>query len=128
MRQHQERSYSAPEGWLFANPLTGKLYRQKEIQKRHIRNAGIDAKIDGDNGWHTFRHCYRCWLDESGTPLTIQKELMRHASIQTTMNIYGKAMTDTKRQAHRQVVEMVLKPKKTEEGNGKKKPIAGIGS
>lgn len=53
---------------------------------------------------------------------------MRHASIQTTMNIYGKAMTDTKRQAHRQVVEMVLKPKKTEEGNGKKKPIAGIGS
>jgi hypothetical protein len=33
---------------------------------------------------------------------------MRHASIQTTMNIYGKAMTDTKRQAHRKVVEMVL--------------------
>ena len=53
---------------------------------------------------------------------------MRHASIQTTMNIYGKAMTDSKRQAHRKVVEMVLKSKKTEEGNGEKKPIAGIGS
>ncbi|HXS93645.1 MAG TPA: hypothetical protein VN736_03510 [Candidatus Limnocylindrales bacterium] len=39
-----------------------------------------------------------------------------------------KAMTDTKRQAHRKVVEMVLKSKKTEEGNGQKKPIAGIGS
>ena len=34
---------------------------------------------------------------------------MRHASIQTTMNIYGKAMTDSKRQAHSKVVEMVLK-------------------
>ena len=38
---------------------------------------------------------------------------MRHASIQTTMNIYGKAMTDSKRQAHSNVVEMVLKPKKS---------------
>jgi len=53
---------------------------------------------------------------------------MRHASIQTTMNIYGKAMTDTKRQAHRKVVEMVLKSKKSEEGNGEKKAIVGIGS
>jgi integrase len=30
---------------------------------------------------------------------------MRHASIQTTMTVYGKAMTDTKRQAHRRVVQ-----------------------
>ena len=44
------------------------------------------------------------------------------------MNIYGKAMTDTKRQAHRKVVEMVLKSKKSEEGDGEKKPIAGIES
>ena len=116
------------EGWLFANPVTGKPYHQEEIQKRHIRKAGIEAKIGSDIGWHTFRHSYRSWLDETGAPLTVQKELMRHASIQTTMNIYGKAMTDTKRQAHRKVVEMVLKSKKTEEGNSQKKPIAGIGS
>jgi integrase len=38
-------------------------------------------------------------LDEAGAPLIVQKEWMRYASIQTTMNIYGKAMTDTKRQA-----------------------------
>jgi hypothetical protein len=44
------------------------------------------------------------------------------------MNIYGKAMTDTKRQAHRKVVEMVLKSNQTEESNGQKKPFAGIGS
>ena len=53
---------------------------------------------------------------------------MRHASIQTTMNIYGKAMTDTKRQAHRKVVEMILKSSKTEEGSSKKEPISSIGS
>jgi hypothetical protein len=39
---------------------------------------------------------------------------MRHASIQTTMNIYCKAMTDSKRQAHSKVVEMVLNSSKSE--------------
>jgi len=53
---------------------------------------------------------------------------MRHASIQTTMNVYGKAMTDTKRQAHRRVVELVLKSSKTKETVGNKKPIPVIGS
>ena len=33
---------------------------------------------------------------------------MRHASITTTMNVYGKVMTDTKRQANSKVVQMVL--------------------
>ena len=44
---------------------------------------------------------------------------MRHATIQTTMNIYGKVMTDTKRQAHRKVVEMVLK---LQENRGRQRP------
>jgi hypothetical protein len=54
---------------------------------------------------------------------------MRHASIQTTMNIYGKAMTDTKRQAHTKVVELILrKSVKSEENVGQTKPKAVIGS
>ena len=35
---------------------------------------------------------------------------MRHASIQTTMNVYGQALSSTKRQANSKVVQMVLKP------------------
>ena len=105
---HKERSLPTAEGWLFANPATERPYHQEEIQKKHIRKAGVAAKIGGDIGWHTFRHSYRSWLDDTGAPITVQKELMRHASIQTTMNIYGKAMTDSKRQAHSKVVEMVL--------------------
>jgi hypothetical protein len=76
--------------------------------------------MGSDIGLQTFRYSYRSWLDETGAPLTVQKELVRHASIQTTMNIYSKAMTDSKRQAHRKVVGMVLKSSKTEEGNGNK--------
>jgi integrase len=106
------------------NPVTGRPYHQEEIQKTHIRNAGIATGIGSDIGWHTFRHSYRSWLDETGAPLTVQKELMCHASIQTTMNIYGKAMTDSKRQAHSKVVEMVLNGGKSSE----KALVSAIGS
>jgi hypothetical protein len=45
--------------------------------------------------------------------MSIQRELMRHASIQTTMNVYGRAtMTDAKRQANSNVVRMALRPLK----------------
>ncbi|HTM11554.1 MAG TPA: tyrosine-type recombinase/integrase, partial [Bryobacteraceae bacterium] len=58
--------------------------------------------------WHSFRHSYRAWLQESGAPFAVQQELMKHASITTTMNVYGKVMTDTKRLANSKVVQMVL--------------------
>ena len=125
---HKKQSCPTPEGWVFANPVTGKPFHQEEIQKKHIRKAGVAAGIGDNIGWHTFRHSYRSWLDETGAPLTVQKELMRHASIQTTMNIYGKAMTDSKRLAHSKVVEMVLNSSKSKESSGRNNVVAAIGS
>ena len=41
----------------------------------------------------------------------MKRELMRHASIETTMNVYGRAvMSDAKRQANSKVVQMALRP------------------
>jgi len=79
-------------------------------------------------GWHTFRHSYRSWMDDTGAPMTVQKELMRHASIQTWMNVYGKAMTDSKRQAHSKIVEMVLKGRNSSEVMVLERRAAAIGS
>ncbi len=59
----KERPFSTPEGRLFASPVTGKPCHQEEIQKKHIRKAGVAAGIGGDIGWHTFRHSYgRGWM------------------------------------------------------------------
>jgi|GEM_PF-3168364 hypothetical protein len=56
----------------------------------------------------------------------MQRELMRHASIETTMNVYGRAtMTDAKRQANSKVVRMALRPvlsTKAESGASKEAP------
>jgi integrase len=57
-----------------------------------------------------------------------KKELMRHASRQTTMNIYGKAMTDSKRRAHSKVVELILKPRKTAESASGDHIVAAVGA
>jgi integrase len=76
------------------------------VHDERVEAAGKFATL----GWHTFRHTYRSWLDETGAPMKVQQELMRHASIQTTMNIYGQAMSSSKREANSKVVEMVLKP------------------
>ena len=77
----------------------------------HLKPLGIKLGL-GPIGWHTFRHTYRSWLDETGAPMKVQQELMRHASIQTTMNVYGQAMPASKREANGKVVEMVLRPMK----------------
>src|ERR1035438_10511380 len=111
--KHRAQSPSRQDrDWVFANPATGKPYHQGEIQKRHIKRAATKADLGEGIGWHTFRHTYRSWLDETGAPVKVQQELMRHASIQTTMNVYGQAMPASKREANGKVVTMVLKPMK----------------
>ena len=125
---HRKQYHRTEEDWLFANPKTDRPYHQDTIQQNHIRKAGKDAGLGDGIGWHTFRHSYRSWLDDTGAPTSVQKELMRHASIQTTMNVYGKAMTDSKRQAHSQVVKLILKPRKPSESAATASATRAVGS
>ncbi|MGB6027663.1 MAG: tyrosine-type recombinase/integrase, partial [Candidatus Sulfotelmatobacter sp.] len=74
---------------------------------RVFTKAAKDAGI-GALGTHTMRHSYRSWLDAVGTPMAVQQKLMRHASITTTMNIYGDVVTDEMAAAHSKVVQLAL--------------------
>src|ERR1700678_2760718 len=40
----------------------------------------------GRIGFHTFRHRYRAWLDETGVPVGGQQKLMRHAHVSAAMD------------------------------------------
>ncbi len=60
-------------------------------------------------GWHTFRHLYRTWLDDTGAPIGVQLKLMRHAQIGTTMNVYGTALMEAEREANSKVVRRALR-------------------
>jgi integrase len=61
------------------------------------------------SGFHTFRHTYRAWLDETGAPVGVQQKLMRHAHISTTMDLDGNASMKAKRKGNRPVVQRLLK-------------------
>ncbi len=109
LQQHKART--TPEAkntdWVFANPESGKPYWPGRLQEHHLVPAGMAAKI-GRVGWHTFRHSYSTLLRAFGVDVKVQQELLRHADIRTTMNIYTQAVPQAMREAHGKVVEMLL--------------------
>jgi len=102
--------FHSTDDFVFASPFKGGAapYFTSAVQHWRLHPAGLAVGISG-LGWHTFRHTYRTMLDDAGAPLSVQQELMRHATAQSTLE-YGEAMTDSKRKANRKVVRLVLVP------------------
>lgn len=94
--------------WVFCNPDTMRPWWPHRIQSRWLRRAGKLAGVGEDIGWHTFRHSYSSLLRQLGVDLKVQQELMRHADISTTLNIYTQAVASDLRAANSKVVGMML--------------------
>jgi len=76
--------------------------------EHHIKPAAKAAGLGSRVGWHTFRHTHGSTLRHLGVDLKVQQELLRHADVRTTMNVYTQAVSAQKREAHSRVVQMVL--------------------
>jgi integrase len=98
--------YTGPQDWVFAND-SGRPRWQESILDGHLKPAAARAGI-GKIGWHTFRHTYSTMLRAAGVDIKVQQELLRHATIQSTLNVYTQAISEQKRTANTQLVEMVL--------------------
>jgi integrase len=104
----QETKFAGDGDWIFASPLKlGRLPWSYPWVWRVFTEAAKDAGL-GSFGTHTMRHTYRSWLSAVGTAMEVQQKLMRHASITTTMNIYGDVVTDEMSQGHSKVVRLAL--------------------
>jgi integrase len=102
--------YAADEDWVFASdhhfgktPLWPDSIRSKILQPA-ARRAGITKRV----GWHTFRHTYSSLLAASGNEVKVVQELMRHAKLSTTMEVYTHARMETKRVAQRKAVDVLF--------------------
>ena len=104
--------FNAESDWVWASPfVAGAMpYYTNAVQRDYIIPAAKLAGL-GRLGWHDFRHTYRAWMGQNQTPLTVQKDLMRHADIKTTMNVYGGSMPEAMREANSQVVRMAIQPR-----------------
>jgi integrase len=56
----------------------------------------------------TFRHTYSTLLSECGNDVKVVQELMRHAKLSTTMEIYTHPGMERKRQAQSRVVDALF--------------------
>ena len=74
LKQHKQSSiFTDPEDWVFASPAKhGKLPRSYTPFWEKLGRACHDAGIVHVSP-HSFRHSYRAWLDELGTPVTVQQ-------------------------------------------------------
>lgn len=96
--------------YVFASPWqAGELpYNASKIQSSILRKAGKAIGLTFSLGWHTFRHTYRAFLRQAGAPMDVQRDLMRHADIQTTMQTYGGTQLDELRPINSTVVDSLF--------------------
>jgi|SRR5215813_3115513 len=110
-RWKQTTQFSNDEDWMFASPVQlGRLPWSYPRVLNAFYDAGTAAGI-GRLSTHTMRHTYRSWLDAVGAPITVQQKLMRHASVTTTLDVYGDVVTDEMSEAGSKVVGLALNRK-----------------
>ena len=114
LKKWQALCLDTEEHWLFPSPVTGRPYHADSMRNDYLVPTGQKLGL-GRIGFHTFRHTYRAWLDESGAPVGVQQKLMRHAHVSTTMDQYGNALALAKRKANRPIVQRLLRRSATQQ-------------
>jgi integrase len=102
--------YASDSDWVFASDrVFGKMpvWAVSSLQKV-LQPAARRAKITKRIGWHMFRHTYSSLLSEYGNDVKVVQELMRHAKVSTTMEIYTHARMEKKREAQSKVVDVLF--------------------
>ena len=106
----QETCYAGAKDWVFGSARAqGKMPPWSDtLLDRILQPAAKKAGITKWVGFHTFRHTYSTLLKANGEDVKVVQELIPHANISTTMNIYTKALTPAKREAQSRVVDVLL--------------------
>ncbi|MBZ5550459.1 MAG: site-specific integrase [Acidobacteriia bacterium] len=90
----QTTQFAADSDWVFASPAQiGRLPWSADSVGDAYKKAATAAGI-GHVSTHSMRHTFRSWLDAVGSSVATQQRLMRHSDVRTTMNVYGRIVTD----------------------------------
>jgi integrase len=101
-----QSEFNEAENYIFASSHSaGRLPYHYTSYLRKLNRACKRARIPNVTT-HTFRHTCRTIAGSQGIPLATIKDMMRHADIRTTMNVYGGTVSDDLRDAHKKVVRM----------------------
>jgi integrase len=103
--------YTGSRDWVFASPhimgrqpyWPGTLWRY--YGKPALNRAGITKQVS----YHTFRHTFGTLLNANGENPKVVQELLRHASLKVTTDVYMQAVSSQKREAQSKLIRMVMK-------------------
>jgi site-specific recombinase XerD len=102
--------YASDSDWIFASDrVFGSMQvwpgsSLEKVLQPAARRTGIKKRI----GWHTFRHTYSSLLSELGSDVKVVQELMRHAKLSTTMEVYTHARMIKKRETQSKVADALF--------------------
>jgi integrase len=101
-RWRQASPHNFDEDWIFASPYKGgrKPLDPNNLQTHVLVPAGAAIGLDFNLGWHTLRHSYKSLLDRISSDATLKRDLMRHADVHTTMQVYGEVEMDRLREVN----------------------------
>jgi integrase len=107
----QESTYTQSTDWVWASwkkkgrqPLWLASIMSHDIQPA-AKRVGITKQI----GWHTFRHTFSTLVKSLGADAKVVQELLRHASIRTTMDVYTQALDEPKRKASDSLADLIMR-------------------
>jgi integrase len=109
-RWKQVCQYAEPGNWVFASPhmkgtqpyWPGTLWRY--YGRPALKRAGITKHVT----YHTFRHTFGTLLNANGENAKVVQELLRHASLKVTTDVYMQAVSPQKREAQSKLIKMVM--------------------
>src|SRR5215469_186573 len=111
--QHRRRFFDRWDGQTlpFASPhMKGaQPYWPGTLWRYYAKPALKRARITKHVSYHTFRHTFGTLLNASGENPKVVQELLRHASLKVTTDVYMQAVGPQKREAQSNLVRLVRK-------------------
>ena len=86
---------------MLVSPPSGELFRIAQSFALFFRKCRLCTQRHR-------RHTYATLLKGNGEDVKVVQELMRHANISVTLNVYAQTITQTKRDAQSRVVSLSL--------------------
>lgn len=106
---HHETAYSKPEDWVFPStklkgkkPMSASIMTGDKIRPAAIK-AGVQLVPGQRFGFHNFRHSLATFLVSKHKDVKTVQELMRHAKVTTTLELYSQAIDATKLEAQQEI-------------------------
>jgi integrase len=109
-----ESLYRGDDDWVFASSKNNgrtPLWLDM-VLRNHIRKAAAKAGIEKLIGWHTFRRSIGSIWATKGEKVKVVQDLLRHAKLSTTIELYLQADAEEKRAAQIHTRELFLVERK----------------